>query len=168
MVTAQPIRVMLVDDHAMVRQGLRSVLDEYPNIEVVGEAADGEDAIRLVTKLQPSVVIMDINLPKLDGISATRYIKTNYPEVAVIGLSLILHSHSEHAMLEAGAFEVLDKEKTAHELYGAIQRAVAAIQPVLILKDIAVETPSVGADLPGEKSDTAPVKEKETEGPNKH
>ena len=161
MVTAQPIRVLLVDDHAMVRQGLRSVLDEYPNIEVVGEAADGDDAIRMVTKLQPSVVIMDINLPKLDGISATRFIKTNHPEIAVIGLSLILHSYSEHAMLEAGAFEVLDKEKTAHELYSAIQRAIAAIQPILILKDVPAENPPQGGDLPVEKSDTSPVKEEE-------
>jgi DNA-binding NarL/FixJ family response regulator len=141
MATAKPIRVLLVDDHEMMRDSLRSVLNQYPNLEIVGEAGDGEAAIRMVTNLQPSLVIMDINLPKIDGIAATRYIKTHHPEIAVIGLSLIVQSYSEYAMKKAGAFEVVDKEKIMSELYGAMQRAVASIQPVLILED--AQNPSV-------------------------
>jgi DNA-binding NarL/FixJ family response regulator len=119
----------------MVRDSLRSVLNGYPNLEIVGEAGDGEAAIQMVTSLKPSLVIMDINLPKVDGIAATRYIKTHHQDVAVIGLSLIVQSYSEYAMKKAGAFEVVDKEKIMTELYGAMQRAVASIQPVLILED---------------------------------
>ena len=158
MATAKRIRVLIVDDHEMVRDSLKSVLDEYPNLEIVGEAGDGEEAIRMVTKLRPSLVIMDINLPKIDGITATRYIKTHHPEVAVIGLSLIVQSNSEDAMKRAGAFEVVDKEKIVHELYGAMQRAVASIQPVLILEDVpATDNSSVAsssADTSIEKLDS--------------
>ena len=146
----------------MVRETLREVLNQYPNVEVVGEAGDGEEAIRQVPILQPSVVVMDINLPKIDGITATRTIKMNHPSIAVIGLSLIVKSYSEHAMLAAGAFEVLDKEKITNELYGAMQRAVASIQPVLILKDVAEEDLSTGGGLPVEKSDSIPAKEEGT------
>ena len=147
MAIAKRIRVLIVDDHEMVRDSLRSVLNGYPNLEFVGEAGDGEAAIQMVTRLQPSVVIMDINLPKIDGIAATRYIKTHHPEVAVIGLSLIVQSYSEHAMKKAGAFEVVDKEKIMTELYGAMQRAVASIQPVLILEDVPADTTSAPADF---------------------
>ncbi|HEX6725725.1 MAG TPA: PAS domain S-box protein, partial [Nitrospira sp.] len=82
------IRVLLVDDHAMVRQGLRSVLDVYDDIQVVGEAQDGAEAVRLVGELQPQVVVMDINMPKMNGIEATTHIKTNRPETIVIGISV--------------------------------------------------------------------------------
>ena len=139
MATAQLIRVLLVDDHTMMRQGLRSVLESYPNLEIVGQAGDGETAIQMVGKVEPTVVLMDINLPKMDGITATRFIKTNYPHIAVVGFSMTVHSYSEYAMLKAGAFEVLPKDKAVHDLYAAIQRAVASVRPVVILKDVPVE-----------------------------
>lgn len=135
MATAQLIRVLLVDDHTMVRQGLRSALESYPNIQIVGQAEDGDTACRMVEALRPAVVLMDLNLPKMDGIAATRLIKANYPDIAVIGFSMTVHSYSEYAMLKAGAFEVLAKDRAVQELYSAIQRAVASIQPVVILKD---------------------------------
>ena len=148
MATANRIRVLLVDDHEMVRDSLRSVLSQHPNLDIVGEAADGEAAIQMVRSLKPSLVIMDINLPKIDGIAATRHIRTHHQDVAVIGLSLIVQSYSEYAMKKAGAFEVVDKEKIMTELYGAMQRAVASIQPVLILQDTpATNTPSTSVDL---------------------
>ena len=139
MATAQLIRILLVDDHTMVRQGLRSVLESYPNIKVVGQAGDGEEAIQMVAKMQPAVVLMDINLPKMDGITATRFIKTNYPQIAVVGFSMTVYTYNEYAMLKAGAFEVLPKDKAVHDLYGAVQRAVASIQPVVILTDPALD-----------------------------
>ena len=72
MTAAQKIRVLIVDDHAMVRQGLRAVLQSYPNIEVVGEAANGEEGVASAQKVQPAVIVMDIGMPNLDGIGATR------------------------------------------------------------------------------------------------
>ena len=116
MASAELIRVLLVDDHTMVREGLRRVLETYPNIEIVGQAGDGEAACHMVAKLQPAVVLMDLNLPKMDGITATRSIKSNYPQTAMIGFSMTVHSYSEYAMLKAGAFEVLPKDKAVHDL----------------------------------------------------
>jgi DNA-binding NarL/FixJ family response regulator len=153
MATAQRIRVLLVDDHTMVRQGLRSVLEGYPNIEIVGQAGDGEAAIQMVAKLQPVVVLMDINLPKMDGITATRYIKTNFPQIAVVGFSMTVHTYSEYAMLKAGAFEVLAKDRAVHDLYSAIQRAVASVQPVVILKDGQVPDSALTENASSEKTD---------------
>ena len=138
MAIGSPIRVLLVDDHTIVRQGLRSLLESYPNIAVVGEASDGEEALASAGKLQPAVVVMDINMSKMDGIAATRLIKTQYPEIIVLGLSVNATAYYLDAMQKAGAFEVLSKDSAVDTLYGAIQRAVAAVQPVLILE----ETPS--------------------------
>jgi DNA-binding NarL/FixJ family response regulator len=135
MPTAQKIRVLIADDHTMVRQGLRAVLQSYANIDVVGEAGNGEEAVVNVRKLKPAVVVMDISMPTLDGIAATRLIKTQYPHVAVVGLSVNAPSYHVDAMLKAGAFEVVTKEKAVDELYSAIQRAIAAVQPILILNE---------------------------------
>ena len=163
MSTVERIRILLVDDHTMVRQGLRSVLETYPNIEIVGQAGDGETAIQMVAKLQPDVVLMDLNLPKMDGIAATRYIKTNYAQIAVIGFSMTVESYSEYAMLKAGAFEVLAKDRAVHDLYAAIQKAVASVRPVVILKDVPVQdgassetAASEGTDVLIEKSNDPP------------
>ena len=135
MAKAALIRVLLADDHAMVRQGLRSALQAYPNIEVVGEAGDGDEAVAVASKLQPTIVVMDINMSKMDGITATRLIKLQHPHIVVIGLTADLKDYQVYAMQKAGAFAVLSKENAVTELYGAIQRAVASIQPILILED---------------------------------
>jgi len=71
----------------MVRQGLRCTLETYPGIEVVGEASDGEEVLACIEKIRPTVVVMDIVMPKMDGIAATRLIKTQYPQIAVVGLT---------------------------------------------------------------------------------
>ena len=118
------IRVLLVDDHIMVRQGLRAVLDAYADLELVGEAGNGEEAVRLVDQLRPAVVVMDINMPKMDGIEATGKIKSRYPETIVIGLSVNAAKENEEAMKLAGAVQLMTKEAAMAELYGAIQGAV--------------------------------------------
>jgi DNA-binding NarL/FixJ family response regulator len=138
MATAQRIRVVLADDQTMIRQGLRSALEAYPNIEVVGEARDGDEAVLSAAKHQPAVIVMDINMSKMDGITATRLIKAQHPEIIVLGLSVDPKDYQVYAMQKAGASEVLKKDKAVNDLYGAIQRAVASVQPVLILE----ETPS--------------------------
>jgi DNA-binding NarL/FixJ family response regulator len=133
---ARAIRVLLVDDHPTVRETLRRALQAYPNIEVVGEASDGDEALAQVEHLQPAVVVMDINMPRMDGITATRLIKVQYPEIAVIGLSLENKEYQLYAMKKAGACGVLPKkEMSATDLFGAIQNAVAAVQPVVIMDE---------------------------------
>ncbi|HKU51770.1 MAG TPA: response regulator transcription factor, partial [Nitrospira sp.] len=121
------IRVLLVDDHAMVRHGLRCTLEVYSSIEVVGEASDGSEVLACIEKVQPTVVVMDIVMPKMDGIAATRLIKTQYPHIAVVGLTRDLKDYTLYSMKKAGASEVVDKKNAVIELYDAIERAVAGI-----------------------------------------
>lgn len=118
------IRVLLVDDHRILREGLRSCLKSVPNIEVVGEASNGEEAMSCVEKLQPQVVVMDINMPKMDGVTATRLMTGRYPNVAVVGLSITEDRHNNVAMKRAGAFGVMTKGKqSVDELCREIEKA---------------------------------------------
>jgi DNA-binding NarL/FixJ family response regulator len=125
MASAGKIRLLIAEDNEGYRYALRAILDEYPSLEVVGEAKDGEDAIRRTEELQPMIVLMDINMPKLDGIAATRHIKAHYEEITVIGLSVRVDQDYVDAMRNAGAMELLPKENATKDLYGAIQRAMA-------------------------------------------
>ena len=118
------IRVLLVDDHAMVRQGLRSVLDGYADMEVVGEVGDGSEAVALVSTLKPSVVVMDINMPKMNGIEATAHIKHQFPDIIVIGLSVNTGGENQEAMKKAGAAALLTKEAAVEQLNRAIREAL--------------------------------------------
>jgi DNA-binding NarL/FixJ family response regulator len=148
MTSARLIRTFLVEDHPVVREEIGLLLHSYPNIDFIGKAVDGEEAVLEVAKLQPSVVIMDINLPKMDGIAATRMIKMKFPHIVVIGVTSTPRDYLVYAMLKAGAFEVLAKEQAANDLYSTIQRAVAAANPILIL-----ETGDLGPE------DTRPAEE---------
>jgi PAS domain S-box-containing protein len=115
-------RVLIVDDHAMVRQGLRSILETYADLEVIGEAANGIEAVESAVNYQPDVVVMDINLPGLNGIDATRRIKKEAPNSVVIGLSVHYSSQTEAALTEAGASALLSKEQATEDLYRTILR----------------------------------------------
>ncbi len=119
------IGILLVDDHAMVRQGLRSMLDEYDDVAVIGEASNGKEAVESVGQLRPSVVVMDINMPQVNGIDATIEIKSRHPEIAVIGLSVQNNHETREAMLRAGATTLISKEAAVDELYLAIRQALA-------------------------------------------
>lgn len=125
MVTAQRIKVLLVDDHLMFRQGLRSLLQSYPDIDVVDEAGDGAEAVSKVSESRPAVVVMDISMPKMDGIAATRLLKSQHAQVTVLGLSVTGQGYQVEAMLKAGAVKVLTKEKAVDELYDSIKQAAA-------------------------------------------
>ena len=111
------VRLLLVDDHAMVREGLRSVLESYDDVEIVGEASNGEDALALVERLRPALVVMDINMPGMNGIEATSHIARTYPDIPVIGLSVNATGNNVQAMLKAGAVLLLTKEAAVNELY---------------------------------------------------
>ena len=115
-------RVLLVDDHAMVRQGLRSMLETYPDLEVVAEASDGIEAVESAINTQPDVVVMDINLPRLNGIDATRRIKKDAPNTLVVGLSVHYSAQTHAAVIEAGAAAFLSKEQATEDLYRTISR----------------------------------------------
>ena len=132
MATGGMIRVLLVDDHSIIREGLRSFLQSYPDVDVVGEAANGEEAILSVARLQPSVVVMDVNIPKIDGIATTREIKSQYPHVAVVGLTISAPGYASDSMQKAGACEVLTKGEDAVDgLYQAIKKAASSPEPVV-------------------------------------
>jgi CheY-like chemotaxis protein len=115
------ISVLLVDDHAVVREGLRNVLSEYDDLDVVGEALDGADAVACVERLRPAVVVMDINMPRKNGIAATAEITARWPEVVVIGLSVNADRGNQEAMKRAGAAILLPKEAAVEDLYRSIQ-----------------------------------------------
>ena len=120
-----PIRVLLVDDHTVLREGLRSIVSAYQHLEVVGEASDGREAVNLARNLDPDIVVMDINMPHMDGIEATKQIKSYQPDIAVIGLSVNPSAVTEQKMKAAGASAYLTKESAADALYQAIQEAMA-------------------------------------------
>jgi len=115
-----------VDDHAMVRQGLRSILETYSDLEIIGEAADGFEAVEFAISTQPDVVVMDINLPKLNGIEATTRIKNYAPNAVVIGLSVQHSAQTLNAVLDAGASALLSKEQATVDLYRTITHFLKA------------------------------------------
>ena len=118
------IKILLADDHTIIRQGLRSLLDKESDIEVVAEAADGRIAIQLVKKHLPDIVIMDVTMPNLNGVNATRQITSNFPQVKVIALSIHSNKRFVTDMLKAGASGYILKECLFDEFVQAI-RAVA-------------------------------------------
>jgi CheY-like chemotaxis protein len=120
------LRVVLVDDHAMVRQGLRSLLESHRDVEVIAEAGDGLQAVALADSLHPDVVVMDLSLPALDGVEATRRICRAQPGTVVIGLSVHQSRQVEQAIKGAGAAAFLTKDCAVDQLYEAMCSAMMA------------------------------------------
>ena len=118
------MNILLVDDHQMMRDGLRAVLERESDLHVSGEAADGRTALELCSTLHPDVVVMDIGMPGLNGIEATRQVTTHHPRTKVVALSMNADRRYVHAMFEAGAWAYLVKSSASEELIRAI-RAVA-------------------------------------------
>lgn len=118
-----PIRVMLVDDHAVVRSGLSAFLLAYDDLELVAEAADGAEAVRLCERLHPDVILMDLIMPRMDGATATRAIRERHPQTQVIILTSFDESNLVQEALKAGAIGYLLKNVTADELVKAIHAA---------------------------------------------
>ena len=124
------ISILIADDHAVVREGTRRILEQEPDLEVVGEAADGEEAIRLTGQKRPDVVILDIAMPRVDGIEATKQIKALYPKTTVLILSAYDDDQFVFNLVEAGAAGYLLKSIRGQELVDAI-RAVYNGESVL-------------------------------------
>jgi DNA-binding NarL/FixJ family response regulator len=121
-------RVLLVDDESLVRRTLKEILANYPDMELVGEAATGYEAIGAVERFQPDIVVMDIRMPGLDGIAAARQIRDKYPHVKIIGLSEYAYGYNTDAMEKAGAVGIYQKSMALEQLYSVIKK-VTAIHP---------------------------------------
>jgi len=119
------IRVLIVDDHAVVRSGLSAFLLAFDDLEQIGEAASGEEAVTLCTRTTPDVVLMDLMMPGMDGVAATRAIKEKAPEIQVIVLTSFGEQERVQAALKAGAIGYLLKDASAEDLVAAIRRAAA-------------------------------------------
>ena len=120
----KPIRILLADDHAVVRQGFKMILGAQPDMEIVGEAGNGREAVELAEELKPDVVVMDVAMPELNGIEATRRVTSSVPHARIIALSMHKDSVYVREVLRAGARGYLLKDSDAGELVSAV-RAVA-------------------------------------------
>ena len=119
------IQVLIADDHSVVRQGLRMFLSSDPELEIVGEARDGAEAVRLARQLRPDVVLMDLLMPVMDGIAATAAIRREAPDTEVVALTSVLEDAAVVDAVRAGAIGYLLKDTDAHELRRAIKAAAA-------------------------------------------
>lgn len=131
------IKVLIVDDHQVVRQGLRTFLELQPDIVVLGEASDGQAAVEMVRRLQPDVVLMDLVMPRMDGISATRQIKSLESSVKVIALTSFTEDDKVFPAIQAGASSYLLKDVSPDDLVEAIQaahRGEARLHPEIVRK----------------------------------
>lgn len=118
-----PIRVMLVDDHAVVRSGLMAFLLAFEDLNLVAEASDGEEAVRLCARIQPDVVLMDLMMPRMDGATATRLIRESHPQIQVIALTSFKEETMIQDVLRAGAIGYLLKNVSADDLADAVRAA---------------------------------------------
>lgn len=123
--TARRLRIVLVDDHLVMRQGLAGLLRMEPDFEIAGEASDGESAVGLIRELKPDVVLMDIGMPGMDGIQATRIINKELPEVRIIGLSMFQEGEQQASMRDAGAVDYVTKSGPSADLIKAIRACVS-------------------------------------------
>jgi RNA polymerase sigma factor (sigma-70 family) len=133
----QRIRILIADDHTMVRQGLTQICNAEPDMDVVGQAADGQEASRLALQLEPHVVVMDINMPVLDGVQATRYITENAPAVGVLILTMYRQDQYVFEAIKAGARAYLLKDADSDELLRTIRIVAdgeALLDPSIALK----------------------------------
>jgi two-component system, NarL family, response regulator LiaR len=148
------IRVMLVDDHAIVRRGLSAFIESQPDLKLVGEAADGSEALSLCERLHPDVILMDLLMPEMDGVATTRLLHSRFPQMAILILTSFKEDQLVQDALEAGAIGYLLKNVTSEELANAIRsvhNGRPALAPeatrVLIQATSRRQTPSIGHDL---------------------
>jgi two-component system, NarL family, response regulator LiaR len=148
----QPIRVMLVDDHAMVRRGLATFMMVFDDFKLVGEAENGENAIQICAEVLPDVILMDMVMPEMDGASATRAIRKQFPQVQVIALTSFKEGELIKSALEAGAIGYVLKDISADDLARAIRaahagRATLSPDAAQALVETANLPPAPGLDL---------------------
>jgi DNA-binding NarL/FixJ family response regulator len=128
--SSPPKRLLIADDHALVREGMRAMLASEQNLEVVGEAENGREALELCRELRPDLILMDVRMPEMDGLAATREIKAEYPETRI--LILTTHESPEYLMdaIRAGASGYVLKDSTKQQLLDAVRRVISGESPV--------------------------------------
>lgn len=128
--SSPPKRLLIADDHALVREGMRAMLASEQNLEVVGEAENGREALELCRELRPDLILMDVRMPEMDGLAATREIKGEYPETRI--LILTTHESPEYLMdaIRAGASGYVLKDSTKQRLLDAVRRVISGESPV--------------------------------------
>jgi DNA-binding NarL/FixJ family response regulator len=126
----EPARIIIVDDHALAREGLRDMLADEPELKVVGEAANGLEALALCSRLQPDLVLMDVRMPRLDGLKATRKVKQEFPKIIV--LILTMHENPDYLLeaLRAGAAGYVLKDASSEEVVTAVWQALSGESPL--------------------------------------
>ncbi len=147
-----PIRVLIVDDHDMVRSGLEVFLETFEDLSLIGQASGGEEAVRLCVELQPDVVLMDLMMPGMDGVVATRNILKACPTVKIIALTSFKEKNLVHDALQAGAISYLLKNVSIDELSNAIRsahlgRSTLAPEATQALIEAVTRPPAIGFDL---------------------
>ncbi|MBL8164499.1 MAG: response regulator transcription factor [Anaerolineae bacterium] len=123
MTEGSPIRVMVVDDHDVVRRGLQVFLLAFEDLQLIGEAANGEDAVSICERMQPDVILMDIIMPGMDGIEATQIIRQRFPHINILALTSLKDDALAEKMLQAGAVDYILKNALIDELADAIRAA---------------------------------------------
>jgi DNA-binding NarL/FixJ family response regulator len=158
-----PIRVLAADDQRVVREGIAMILSLLPGVEVAGTAADGEEALALAAERRPDVVLMDLRMPRMDGVEATRRLRAEFPEIQVIVLTTYGDDRSVVGALRAGAVGYLTKDAGAEEIQQALRRVSrgqAAIDPAVqrhLVEAIAAGPPPEGDPAPGTPSPVSPA-----------
>jgi NarL family two-component system response regulator LiaR len=152
MTETKPIRIMIVDDHAMVRRGLAAFLLAKDDLELVGEAGDGHEALRVCDQVQPDVILMDLVMPGMDGIAATATIRERFPHIQIIALTSFQEEELVQRALQAGAISYLLKNVSADGLHETIRAAHAgqstlAPEVLRVLRQAARHEPAPGWDL---------------------
>lgn len=154
-----PARLLLVDDSDLVREGMRAMLAKEPDVEVVGEAADGWEGVGLCRSLRPDLVLMDVRMPRMDGLAATREIKAEHPLTSV--LMVTIHDSPEYLMeaIKAGAAGYVLKDSTKQELLGAVRRVLQGESPLnqelalRLIQELSKETKQRAKPLPESDGD---------------
>lgn len=146
------IKVLIVDDHAMVQVGLTTILESFSDMQLVGAAANAKEALDLCDRLRPDVVLMDVMMPGMDGVEATRLLRQSFPAIQVVILTSFENPELVNSVLHAGAMGYLMKNVSAHELASAIRAAhsgrhTLAPEAAKALIDASTKPPSIGHDL---------------------
>jgi DNA-binding NarL/FixJ family response regulator len=159
------VRLAIVDDHDLAREGLRDMLADEPDIEVVGEAANGREALMLCSRLRPDLILMDVRMPEMDGLIATREIKQKYPKTSV--LMMTMHENPEYLLeaIKAGAAGYVLKDALQHEVVTAVQQVLSGESPIdpglaaRLLRRLATEGKGRGNTLRGYQERRGPYVE---------
>lgn len=155
------LRVLLVDDQTILRHGLKALIANEPGLEVIGEAGDGEEAVRKTHALRPDVVVLDVSMPKMDGVEATQAIKREHPEVKVLALTVHETKNHMRRILQAGASGYVVKRSAAEELIQALHAVTAEgvyLDPIVTSKLVGI--PKARSEI---KADKGRLSDRETE-----